>query len=124
MRKLPEDPMGRDIQNNTWHYEMPDGRRVYFDRDAVRKYGAYALAKSCGLNPFDGDEEMRMVPVYQRGEKVGVVPATFDPDCARSSTFLCDFRPGDFVRDGDRWIACNSLGPGDLDALTVFRRTK
>lgn len=29
-------------------------------------------------------------------------------------------RPTDFRRDGDRWLACRSLGPGDLGALADF----
>jgi hypothetical protein len=60
------------------------------------------------------------VPVMQSGRRVGSVPATFDPTKIKSTNWLYDVRPGDFVRDGDTWIANRTLGPGDLEAVPGF----
>lgn len=113
--------MEDDLQN-CWTYELPSGQMIKLDRRAVADVGAAKLMRSYGIAPFDSGEESKMLPVYQGSRKVGILPSTFDPLTAKSSTFLYDVRAGDFKRDGDRWIACKTLGPGDLDALSEFRR--
>src|SRR5262249_13657146 len=60
------------------------------------------------------------VPVIQDGRRVGTVPPSFDPGDIRSTSFLYTPRPGDFRREGDAWIASDSLGPGDLEAVPGF----
>lgn len=124
MRKLPDDPMGRDFGENIWRYEIPDGQIVILDRDQVRKHGAHALIRHLGLEPFAPGEEGSMIPVFQEGVKVGVVGATFDPETYRSASLFHSPRAGDFRREGDRWIASPSLCPGDLDAIPHFRRVR
>jgi hypothetical protein len=116
MRKLPSSIA--EERNHVWCYELPDGRRINLDRDAVRKHGAEELVRELGLDPGPPGER---VPVYMRGEKIGSLPASFDPDCATSRSPLFSVRPTDFRREADRWIACPSLGPGDLGALAGFR---
>jgi len=115
MRKLA--PSIDDDRNNCWTYELPNGQRIKVDRRAVREHGLEAIAREFGLDL--GDPSARL-PVYQRGEKIGTVPANFDPDCAESSSPLFSVRPGDFRREGDGWTACPSLGPGDLGSLVGF----
>ncbi len=63
--------------------------------------------------------------VYQGEELVGYM-AIWPP--MRSTTALYDIRPGDFreeTRGGKRVLVAHwSLGPGDLDAISTFRRIK
>lgn len=113
-----------DDRNHCWTYELPDGRRIAIDRDHVRKHGAAFIIRQAGLEPFAEGEENALLPVYQCGELIGTLPATFDPETAKSGTFLFSVRPGDFIREGNRWIACQTLGPGDLDSLTDFARLR
>lgn len=98
-------------------YALPDGRRVRFDARAVREFGIEALMKAEGLAD--------MIPtgrldVFQHGKKVGTVPAAFEPIAVKSTSFWYNVRPGDFVREGDRWNASRTLGPGDLEAVPGF----
>ena len=51
--------------------------------------------------------------VFQHGKEIGTLSASWHPSDARRS-FLYEPRPGDFKRDGDKWIADPMLGPGDL----------
>lgn len=120
MRKLDDDPMGRDFAANIWTYELPDGRRIRLDRDAVRARGAAALIRSAGLEPFAPGEENARLPVSQAGRVIGSLPATFDPAIASSRSPMFSIRPTDFRREGDGWTACRSLGPGDFGALAEF----
>jgi len=48
----------------------------------------------------------------------------FDPDFIKSTNYFYDPRPGDFKREGAVWIAANNLGPGDLDAIPGFERSR
>ncbi|QND53484.1 hypothetical protein HB779_17505 [Phyllobacterium sp. 628] len=98
-------------------YDLGNGQWITLDQRAIRDCGLEALLKSHGVELPSG-----RVPVYQRGEKIGTVPATFEPSTIKPTTFLYDVRPGDFKFAGDRWIASNMLGPGDLDAITEFHR--
>jgi hypothetical protein len=109
--------MGRDARENVWCYELPSGQRIRLDRDHVRARGAEELVRSLGLDPGPPGQ---MLPVYQGTRKIGQLPASFDPECARSTCALFSVRPGDFRREGDRWIACRSLGSGDLGSLAEF----
>lgn len=118
MRKL--DPTIADDMNRAWTYELPDGRRIQLDRRAVAEVGAAELIRRAGLEPFAPGEEGQMLPVYQSGRRIGQLPASFDPEAARSASPLFDIRPGDFKREGDGWTACRTLGPGDLGSLKEF----
>lgn len=119
MRKL--DPTISDEQRHVWTYELPDGQRIQLDRRAVAEVGAAELIRGAGLEPFAPGEEGAMLPVYQSGRKIGQLPASFDPQTARSGSALFDIRPGDFKREGDGWTACRTLGPGDIGSLADFR---
>lgn len=119
MRKLPSTIA--DDMNDSWTYELPGGRRIGLDRRAVRQFGAAELIREYGINPFAPGEEGQRLPVYQGERKIGSLPAAFDPEVAKSGSALFDIRPGDFRREADRWIACRSLGPGDIGALSEFR---
>ena len=112
MRRIEsmEDDMRRVVT-----YEMDDGMRVCLDANAVRRFGAAVLLRRYGYSP-----STERVPVYQSGEKIGTVPSLFDPQFIKSTNFLYDPRPGDFRRDGDRWIADKMLGHGDLEAIPGF----
>jgi hypothetical protein len=112
MRRIDsmEDDMNRCVT-----YELDDGRRVRVDVDVVRLYGLAHVMRELGVAVSD-----QRVPVYQSGEKIGSVPSGFDTQFIKSQSFLYDPRPGDFKREGDRWIADKMLGPGDLDAIPGF----
>lgn len=104
-----------DQMNGTVTYDLGNGRWATFDARAVQRYGLAALLAAEGV-----ELPTERVPVMQRGKQVGTLPGDFDPLYARSNTFLYDYRPGDFTRNGDTWIAANNLGPGDLEAVTGF----
>lgn len=63
-------------------------------------------------------------PVYQHGRLVGSLPGDFSPHAVRSKSFLYDFRPGDFVEDGEGWRAHPTLGLGDLESVPGFQRAE
>jgi len=106
--------------NGVRTYDLPDGRRVCLDVRAVRTFGAETILHDMGL--IGDPAKLPRRPVYQAGRKVGTLPGAFDPYAVRSSSFLYDPRPGDFVEDGDGWRADRMLGPGDLDAVVGFAR--
>lgn len=115
MRRIENDE--KQFMRGVVTYELSDGRRIDFDAKAVREYGVEKLMRHAGL----GD----MIPsgrldVWQHGRKIGTVPATFDPMAIKSTNFFYDVRQGDFVRDGDKWTAHRTLGPGDLEAVPGF----
>lgn len=60
------------------------------------------------------------VPVLQNGQQIGTVPPSFDPLKIKSTSFWYEPRAGDFVLDGDAWVASRTLGPGDLEAVPGF----
>lgn len=106
-----QDDMDRAVT-----YEWPDGRRLRCDRRAVEKHGIEAIAKMYGMEvPTD------RIPVFHHGERVGTVPATFDPGMIKSKSFFYDPRPGDFTRTEEGWQAHKSLGPGDIAAVPGFQ---
>ena len=98
-------------------YELADGRRVDLDVYNVQHYGARAIVARMGIKEYS-----RRLPVVQCGHIVGYLPEDFDPQFAKSKSYFYDFRPGDFVREGDKWVANSMLGPGDLDAVQGFTR--
>lgn len=99
-------------------YELTGGKRVTLDAGAVRKYGAAKILRDCG---FGSSLSSERAPVRWHGKIVGTMDQDFDPGASRSRSFLYDMRPGDFIRQGDEWIAERSLGPGDLSAVPGFR---
>lgn len=113
-------PSLEDDRHGVRTYELADGRRIRLDARAVREYGAATLLHGAGY--MDDPMKLPRRPVYQDGRKVGTLPGSFDPSAIRSSTFLYDPRPGDFVEDGDGWRADRKLGPGDLEAVVGFQR--
>lgn len=97
-------------------YELDDGRRLRFSEKDVRLYGIASLLRRVGIDVDDS-----RLPVMQRGEMVGALPASFDPLHIKSKSALYDPRPGDFRLDGKRWIAAPMLGLGDLQAVEGFQ---
>lgn len=98
-------------------YELANGQRIALDAMAVQEFGAERLIRDMGYGHLLPTERL---PVMQSGRRVGSVPPMFDPISIKSNTFLYDPRPGDFVRDGDVWIASSTLGTGDLEAVPGF----
>lgn len=107
-----------DEKNMLVTYEIAGGQRIKLDLMQARKYGAERLIRDLGFDP--GDVGI-MLPVFQSGRQVGQLPANFDPHTAGSKSFFYDPRPGDFRRDGERWIANGMLGDGDLEAVPGFK---
>lgn len=110
MRRISEDLLQRTIT-----YELANGRHVKFDARAVAEFGIDALLKSIGEKAPSG-----RLDVFQDGERIGTVPASFEPLAIKSTSFFYQVRQGDFTRDGDKWIADKMLGPGDLEAVPGF----
>lgn len=98
-------------------YELEGGKRVCLDARAVREHGAAAILRGAGYAPLLPTERL---PVYQGGYRIGTLPPDFDPTCIKSNSFLYEPRPGDFRRAGDKWIAANTLGPGDFECIPGF----
>lgn len=96
-------------------YEFDDGRCIAFSGRDLRKYGISEMLKQYGVEQPTG-----RVDVFWGGKKVGTVPAYFDPQAAKSSSWLYDIRPGDFTRTERGWEAVPQLGPGDLEAIPEF----
>lgn len=114
MREISSDPL-----NATVTYELADGRCVRLDQRAVREYGAARIIRDMGYGHLLPTER---VVLMHDGMRVGTLPPDFDPASLKSNSFMYEPRRGDFVRDGDVWIAARTLGPGDLDAVPGFVR--
>jgi hypothetical protein len=105
-----------DDMNLVVTYELPDGRRLRVDRAAVERHGIRKIAAEYGV-----ELPTERVPVFHHEERVGTVPAEFDPTLIKSKSFFYDPRPGDFTRTAEGWLAHKSLGPGDLAAVPGFQ---
>ena len=101
--------------NGTVTYEVSPGRYVDVDPRVVRVHGLETIAEHLGIKLPTGRTN-----VMQHGRIVGTVPAAFDPLFIKSKSFLYDPRPGDFIREGNVWIANRTLGYGDLEAVPEF----
>lgn len=108
-----EDQM-RDVVTVEFH----DGTLIRLSAKHVRMDGLANVLRQAGL----GDKlPTKKLPVFHCGEMVGMMHPDFDPCRVETKTLLMyDPRHGDFVRDGDRWIAHKSLGPGDIAAVPHF----
>ena len=106
-----------DFLNGTVTYQIDAENYITLDVHAVREYGLENLLRDYGVGV-----PTELVPVYQRGKKIGTVPAMFDPITMKSSSFLYEPRGGDFIRESDRWVAARNLCPGDFDAIDGFVR--
>ena len=95
-------------------YEFADGRRIQLDAMAVREHGAANVLRGIGYGNFVPTGRLT---VMQDGQRIGSVPADFDPTTIKSRSALYDVRHGDFRRDGKVWIVSSSLGFGDLQAV-------
>ena len=115
MRRLAQSL--EDERDGYVTYELDDGKRLRVTENVIRDIGLAGVLKWYGY-----EAPTERVPVYQDGQKIGTVPADFDPKFIKSRTFLYEPRPGDFRREGDKWIADKMLGPGDLDAVPGFQR--
>jgi hypothetical protein len=96
-----------------WH--LSNGQRTELRSADVAKYGLRATLLAQGLDLIDDS-----MPVYQAGRKIGTVPGDFEPSRIKSKSFLYEPRPGDFIRETDRWVADKGLGHGDFDAIPGF----
>ncbi len=99
--------------------DLGDGRMVNVEKDFIRMFGLKAVAEH-----FEVPASDRYLPVVYHGRVVGFLPEAWHPLEIKSKTFLYDPRPGDFVREGDEWIAARTLGPGDIEAVSDFVRFK
>lgn len=113
MRRI-EEP-GRN--DRTVLFAIGDGRFLRVDQDVVRELGLKKIAEMYGILDLLPQDR---VPVTQDGKVIGTMPAEFDPDFIKSTSFFYDPRPGDFIRTPSGWEAARSLGPGDFEAITGF----
>lgn len=100
-------------------FELSNGQRLRCSAMAVEEAGGVELLRRAGYGHLLPTER---VPVMQCGKRVGSLPPDFDSMRIKSLSFLYDPRPGDFVRDGDAWVASKMLGPGDFEMVPGFRR--
>lgn len=98
-------------------FEFEDGRRIDFDKEALRAAGLANLMRRSGLGHLLPTERL---PVFHHGQRVGTMAPDFDPTLVTSNNYFYNPRPGDFRREGDTWIAAKSLGPGDVGAVVGF----
>lgn len=105
-----------NFRNCTATYELPDGRRLDVDRRVVERYGIREIAKQYGV-----EMPTERVPVFHHGERVGTVPAEFDPAFIKSKSFFYDPRPGDFTRTSEGWQVSHTMGPGDVASVPGFQ---
>ena len=106
-----------DEMNGVVTYEFPNGKRVRLDRRMVQDHGLPEMLRVAGVADLVPNER---VVVMQYGRKIGTVPPAFDPLFIKSQNYLYNPRHGDFVREGDVWVASRMLGPGDLEAVPGF----
>lgn len=110
--------MAETLKNHidrTLTVDLGDGRMADVEIDVIRRFGLKAVAEHFGVPVSD-----RYLPVVYLGRIVGSLPEAWHPLEIKSKTFLYDPRPGDFVREGDKWIAARTLGPGDIEAVSDF----
>lgn len=98
-------------------YELSDGRRIAFDRHAIREMGLADCLRRAGLG---NEVPTERLPVMLHGIRWGTMAPDFDPSNVRSNSFWYDPRPGDFKREGDTWVAARTLGPGDVESVVGF----
>ena len=97
-------------------FELEDGRYLTFETGLLRDH---SLAEILSMYGVEANGSKR-VPVFQRGREIGSLPDIWHPSQIRSTSYFYRPRQGDFVRDGDKWIAASGLGPGDLEAIPDF----
>lgn len=102
-------------------YELDDGTRITLFQSAVEECGLGNLMRGLGYEHLLPTER---IPVIWRGKEVGTMPPDFDPLTTKSKSFLYDLRSGDFVRNGDKWVASKMLGLGDLECVPGFIGTE
>jgi hypothetical protein len=97
----------------------PRGERVCVSARAYAEMGLAGLKSYLRIAP-----STERLPVHQSGRKIGTMAPDFDPLAVRSTSFLYDPRPGDFVLRDGVWIAAPQLGPGDLESVPGFERER
>ena len=109
-----------DKRDGVVRYSLSKGEerlQVRLDVDLVREHGAPNLIRKMGHGDWLPNGRMK---VFQSGQVIGTLPASFDPMSARSASYFYDMRPGDFKRVNGGWEADVSLGGGDLEAVPGF----
>jgi hypothetical protein len=98
-------------------YELPDGRMARFDARAVEEHGIAKLMRAYDMGHLLPTERL---PVIHHGRRVGTMAPDFDPNNIKTPGFLYQPRLGDFTRVDDAWIACRTLGIGDIEMVDGF----
>jgi hypothetical protein len=106
-----------DEMNRVVRYAFPDGQCLAVDADAVKDFGIEYVLRQEGLGRY---LETDRTEVVQRGKVIGTLPPNFEPMRIKSTSFLYEVRGDDFKQNGDKWVAADSLCPGDFDAIPGF----
>lgn len=96
-------------------YELDDGRYIELLEREIALYGLQEIVAAYGL-----DMPTEPIPLMQGGRQIGTVPADFHPMGFESQSAMYDPRLGDFRMEDDAWVAHNSLGYGDIEAIPGF----
>ncbi len=86
------------------------------DPRLIQKYGLQKVMEGFGV-----EMPTERIPVFHMGERVGTVPAEFDPAFIKSKSFFYTPRPGDFTRTEEGWLAHKTMGPGDVASVPGFQ---
>lgn len=107
-----------DQMNGVVTFELSNGQSFRCSKMVVDDVGGAELLRRAGLGHLIPTER---AVVMWAGRKAGTLPPNFDPMGIKSKNWLYDPRPGDFIREGDHWVASSKLGPGDLESVPGFR---
>lgn len=118
MRKIEN---AKDKKNSVVNYELDDGRRVQINAKDVEEHGAIACLRRMGFGTQLPEEP---IPVFQRGRRIGTMPADYNPSREARRAALYDPRPDDFRFENGMWIVNPMLETADIDAIPGFVRER
>lgn len=115
VKRIPSisDETGRTIR-----YRLINGRIVRSDEQALSDLMLTEALRRTGVDPANQGSRL---PVMQKGQIVGTLPASFEPSAIGDQSFMYGSKPSDFRREGNVWVADQMLGLGNLASVPGFR---
>ena len=109
-----------DERRRIARYRLPDGKMLAVGIESLELHGLDRILRGAGY----GHLLNARMPVVWCGRIIGTLPAAFDSRNIQSASFMYQPRAGDFTRDGDRWIASDTMGLGDLRYVVGFEESE